>query len=237
MKIQTKALVINTVKYGEKSLIVRCFTRSSGPVSYLIKNAYPTGKNKKLQASLFQPLALLELTATHKNTGKLEYLSEARLTYFPKTLQTQIEKSSVLIFLTEVLNNCLKNEDLHPELFDYLEARLIAFDAASQDADFHLKLMAGLTKYLGFYPDWDTEGPYFNLQQGKMDAVFLEGQCLTEEETQNFMTAFSTSATVKFQTQKQRNNALETLLKYYSLFVAGFAYPKSVAVLREIFRR
>lgn len=237
MKIQTRALVIHSLKYGDNSLIVRCFTRDYGPVSYLLKNILSGGKNKKIRASLFQPLAILELTATHKNKGTLEYLSEARIAYFPQTLYTQMSKSSVLVFLTEVLNSCLKNESVQPEMFDYVVSQLTAFDQAPLQPDFHLTFLAELSKYLGFYPDFEGHSPYFNLLEGQLTPFFTSPYCLNEEETQNFRTVFGVSEGVKFKNHQQRNETLEALLKYYSLYVAGFSYPKSVSILREIFTR
>lgn len=237
MKIQTQAIVIHYLKYGDSCLIVRCFTRDYGPVSYLLKNIFSGSKNKKIRASLFQPLSILELIATHKNKGSLEYLSEARLAYFPKTLYTQMSKSSVLVFLTEVLNTCLRDESTQPELFDYLVGKLSEFDQNTFDPDFHLLLLSELTKYFGFYPDFEGQGNYFNLLEGQMSTVYIAPNCLNHEETENFKIIFKNSKEVKFQNHKQRNETLELLLKYYNLHLVGFSYPKSVSVLREIFTR
>ena len=71
MQVKTKALVISALKYQEKSLIVKCFTRTDGVKSYFVPNAFSSRKNQQ-KIAYFQPLTLLEIEATHKNQGKLE---------------------------------------------------------------------------------------------------------------------------------------------------------------------
>ena len=55
MLIKTKAIVISSVKYNDKSLIVKCLTREEGVQTYFIQNAF-TGKNNKQKKVFFQPL-------------------------------------------------------------------------------------------------------------------------------------------------------------------------------------
>ena len=54
MHIKTKAIVISTVKFQEKSLIIKCFTQSNGVKSYFVNNAF-TGKNNKQKIDILIP--------------------------------------------------------------------------------------------------------------------------------------------------------------------------------------
>jgi len=45
MLVKTKAIVISSLKYQEKSLIVKCFTQNDGLKSYFVQSAY-SGKNR-----------------------------------------------------------------------------------------------------------------------------------------------------------------------------------------------
>ena len=78
MQIKTKAIVISTHKFQEKSLIVKCFTQSNGIKSYFVNNAF-TGKNNKQKKAFFQPLMQLEIEAVHKNKGTLERFKEVKI--------------------------------------------------------------------------------------------------------------------------------------------------------------
>ena len=44
MLVKTKAIVLSSLKFQEKSLIVKCFTESDGLKSYFVPSAY---SNKK----------------------------------------------------------------------------------------------------------------------------------------------------------------------------------------------
>ena len=55
MLVTTEALVLSKTNYSETSLIVRCYTRSDGIKSYIVKSAKQGRKGNKTTA-LFQPL-------------------------------------------------------------------------------------------------------------------------------------------------------------------------------------
>lgn len=65
MLVSTKAIVLSAVKYGDSSLIVKCFTELSGVKSYLVKGVL-SAKRGKIKPAYFQPLSQLEVVANHK---------------------------------------------------------------------------------------------------------------------------------------------------------------------------
>jgi DNA repair protein RecO (recombination protein O) len=78
--IKTKAIVLSSIKFQEKSLIVKCFTESDGLKSYFVQSAYSNKKaNQKI--AYFQPLTMIEIEANHKNKGTLEHFKEIRLAH------------------------------------------------------------------------------------------------------------------------------------------------------------
>ena len=60
----TKGIVLSALKYGDTSLIVKCFTEQDGVKSYLIRGVLKSKKGK-LKPAYFQPLTQLLLTANH----------------------------------------------------------------------------------------------------------------------------------------------------------------------------
>ena len=78
MLIKTKAMVISALRYQEKSLIVKCFTESAGLKSYYVRDAFSSRKSSQ-KTVYFRPLNILEIEASHKNKGTLEYFKEVRL--------------------------------------------------------------------------------------------------------------------------------------------------------------
>ena len=55
MQVSTKAIVLTAIKYGDSSLIVRCYTEQSGSKSYLLRGVLKSKKGK-LRPAYFQPL-------------------------------------------------------------------------------------------------------------------------------------------------------------------------------------
>jgi DNA repair protein RecO (recombination protein O) len=70
MLIKTRAIVISSLKYQEKSLIVKCFTLSDGLKSYFVRDAFSSKKSNQ-KIAYFQPLSILEIEDVHKNKGTL----------------------------------------------------------------------------------------------------------------------------------------------------------------------
>ncbi|MFL2636648.1 MAG: recombination protein O N-terminal domain-containing protein [Flavobacteriaceae bacterium] len=66
MLVSTESISLNYVKYSETSIIVKCYTKSDGIKSYLLKGIR-SPKKKSLNIGLFQPLTILEIDANHKN--------------------------------------------------------------------------------------------------------------------------------------------------------------------------
>lgn len=236
MLIKTRAVVLSVVKYQEKSLIVTCFTQLSGVKSYYIRNAFSKGKGAQNNA-YFRPLTLLEVEAQHKNKGGLEYIKELKLAHPYQTIYNDFYKNSMGTFVSEMLYNLIKEQEPNEPLFEYLETALLWFDHQEEASNFHLIVLLGVTKYLGFYPDSaDIELPYFNPVAGHFNALFERGS-FESEETHLFkrLLEHNFQSDQKIFNGKERNELLGLLLRYYELHISGFRKPKSLAVLKEIF--
>lgn len=238
MLITTKGIVFSALKYGEADLIVKCFTEKSGLKTYLLRGILKSKKGK-LKTSLFQPLTQLEIVANHKDKGTLEYMREAKLLQPYQSLHTQILKSTVVMFLSEVLRNAVKEEEPNEPLFQFLETSLSWFDMHDNTANFHLFFLLKLTKYLGFYPDESfSDEPVFNLIDGTFQATETNNECVYDENVgilkQLLGTDFDGLSAVKLN-QTSRSRFLQMLLNYYEIHLQGFKKPKSLTVLNEIY--
>ncbi len=238
MLITTKAIVFSALKYGEADLIVRCFTEKSGLKTYMLRGVLKSKKGK-FRASLFQPLTQLEIVANHKEKGTMEYLREAKILYPYDTLHTNMIKSSVVLFLSEVLRDSVQEEEANPGLYEFLQTTLLWFDKNNQMSNFHLLFLLKLTRYLGFYPGASgEERNTFNLLDGTFQAVETNNYCIGGENLQILEqllgTDFDGLSAIKLN-QKSRSRFLQMLLQYYELHLQGFRKPKSLTVLNEIY--
>ena len=238
MQVQTNALILSSIKFGDTSLIVKCFTEQFGIKSYLLKGIL-SAKRGKLKAAYFQSLMQLELTANHNNKGNLNSIKEVQVNYAYNTLHTYIVKQSIGIFLAEMLVNAIREEEANKGMYSYISTSLQWLDLHDEIASFHLIFLLNLTKYLGFYPDeLGAEKPYFNLAEGQ----FFESTPLQDFISGSHLDLFRMflgtnfgSVIDKSLNKYARQRMLEILVRYYELHLIDFKKPKSIQVLKELF--
>ena len=240
MLVKTKAIVISTLKYQEKSLIVKCFTQSHGLKTYFVRDAFSSRKSSRslnTKIGYFQPLTILEIEAIHKNKGTLENFKEIKIATPFQTLHSDVFKSTIVLFLSEILHHSIHEEEKNELLFTFLETALHWLDNHTETANFHLILMLEITKYLGFYPDISSiEFSFFDTKEGVFKP-FQELGSLTEHETN----LFKKLILLKFDTDQktfhviERQILLNLLVDYYTFHLEGFRKPKSLEVLKEVF--
>mgnify|MGYP003655907365 CR=1 FL=1 len=124
MLVKTKAIVISSIKFQEKSLIVKCFTQSHGLKSYFVRDAF-SGRKSNQKIAYFQPLSILEIEAVHKNKGTLENFKEIKLSTPFQTIHSDIYKSTIVIFISEILYHSIHEEEKNDSLFSFLETALL----------------------------------------------------------------------------------------------------------------
>jgi len=237
MLVSTKAIVISKIKYNDNDLIVKCYTASCGVKSYVIKNALKSKKGK-LKPAYFQLLTLLEIEAEHKDNRSLHYFKEVRLYKSYESLHTNIFKSTVLLFLAEVLSMILNEEEANPTLFEYLETTLLWFDTVEKTGTFHQQFLMGLTKFLGINPD-TTNGylPYFNLENGNFQ-LQNGAHCVTGSKLELLKpflgTKFDTTLNQELNSL-QKHELLNMILDYFKLHLHAFKHPRSLTVLNQVY--
>jgi DNA repair protein RecO (recombination protein O) len=236
MIVQTKAIVLRIIKFQDTSLIVKCYTEQ-GLKSYLLKGVLGSRKGK-LKTAYFQPLNLLEIVANHNDKGTLNSIREVRLSYAYTSISNDVVKQSIALFLAEVLNFSLQEEEVNISLFKFLESSFQYLDGHEKIANFHLFFLLNLTKYLGFYPQIkNLDYAYFNLQEG----LFETRNTLTSIQDKKIM-IFKALLGINFddmQTLKlnkmQRQQLLEVLISYFELHLPGFKNLKSLPILQSVF--
>jgi len=236
MQVKTKAIVISTLKFQEKSLLVTCYTASDGIKKYMVHNVFSSKKSNQ-KIAYFQPLTILEVEAFHKNKNTLEYFKEIRLAHPFHSIPNSILKSTIAIFLSEILYHSIKEEEQNINLFAFLETALLWLDTHEINANFHIIFMLELTKFFGFYPDENTINfPFFDKREGYF-VPYQTTDALNEAESSLFkkIIGLKWDATSNNLTSNERYSLLKILLDYYAQHLEGFKKPKSLEVLKEVF--
>lgn len=238
MLVATNAIVISAIKYGESDLIAKLFTETQGVKTYMLRGVLKSKKGK-LRISFFQPLMQLQIEAYHKNKGTLERIKDAKVIVHYQTLHTDIIKSSLVLFLSEILKNVIQEEEANPELYQYLASSFQYLDTTENYTNFHILFLLKLLMYLGCYPDDSAiELPYFNLADGlfqdEITTIYCEKGSVVTTLKQFFGINFDDAHHIKL-SKDERSGALNLLLLYYKLHLHGFKKPKSLEVLQQLF--
>lgn len=237
----TKGIVLHSLKYSETSIIVKIYTEVFGIQSYLVRGIRKSGS--KIKAGLFQPLTLLDLEVYHKENASLQSIREVRVAIPYLTIPTDIRKSSVTIFINELIYKSIREEEPNPVMFGFLWESCLALDEADNGlADFHIRFAIRMMHPLGIFPhlNHSDQNRFFNLREGLFQAVVPEfPEFLDAEESKRlgrYLSPQGEGGALHYPLGKrERDEALEWILSYYRLHLPGFKGLKSLKVLQEVF--
>ena len=237
---KTRGIVLHTLPYGDKYLIVAIYTELFGRVGYLITPAR-RGKGGVAQA-LLMPLSLLDLEVEHRNDRDLQRIREARSLSLPTALQTHPVKNAEALFLAEILYRVIREKESDPPLFHFLFDAVRHLETADAGiANFHLTFLFRLAVYLGIRPNRETyvEGRYFDLLEGIFtEEVPLHGRYLNADDSRVMARltkmTFANMSLFAF-SHTERSAILGHVLDFYRLHLPGFPELKSLEVLRALF--
>ena len=238
MLTKTEAIVLHALKYGEKQMIVDMFTREHGRLSFIV--SLPRSERSKLKKQYLQPLTLLQIEADIRLQAQLQKLRDVGLLQPLPSLLSHAEKLSVGLFISEFLYHALKGEQRNELLFDYVRGSLEWLDGTQGPvANFHLVFLMRLSRFLGFYPNLEDEGDYFDLR----GAVFtgqppLHRDFLLPQESTHIRLLmrmdYSTMHLFRL-SRPERARILEILLLYYRLHLPAFPELRSLSVLKDLY--
>lgn len=162
-----QGIVLQGIRYGDTSLIVKVFTRNFGLRSYMVKGAF--NRNAKNRAALFQNLHLINyIEAGRPNKGTLGYLKDVQLATVYQSIPFVMNKSAILMYISELLTKTITEQEQNEALYDFIVRSLQWLDLVEQDyANFPLFFTLELTRHLGFYPkDNHAHGFCFDMMEG-----------------------------------------------------------------------
>lgn len=210
-----------------------------GVVSYLLRGVM-TSKKGNSKVAYFQLLSQLQIEENYRENQSLQSIKNVRLDYNYTSLHTNVFKSSIVMFLAEVLASVLREEEKNLQLYNYIETTFRWLDVKEEFSNFHLLFLLNLTKHLGFYPDTsEINQMYFNLNNGlfepkKENVYSVSGNNLTVLK-QLLGINFDELDNIKLNSN-QRQSFLTMLLLYFELHLGSFKKPKSLQIFNQVFK-
>lgn len=234
-----QAIVLQTVKYGETSRVLKCYTDLFGLQSYMVNGV--NGKKAVVKPGMMLPLTNLTLIATQKGRGTLERIKEARVSVTHEQLYTDPVRNALALFVAEVLTKCLKTEQGDRDKFDFVSAFCRYLDMSPViPAHVPQFFLVELSRHLGFYP----QAPMHN-QAVYFDS--MEGCFCSQKPLHPYYFDVESSAALHHLLQKWddvenlkiprnvRKLLMRDLLIFYRTHVTDFGQIKSIEVFEEVF--
>jgi len=226
---KTRGLALSYIRYRESSIIAKIYTELFGIQSYII-NGVRSSSSKTNRIALFQPLTLLDLVVYHKGKqDNVHRISEMKCYHPFASLPYDVTKSSLALFVTEILGKTLKEEEANEPLFEFLEHSVLYLDEADKGFEnFHIQFLLQLASYLGFgiehLQDLETEIKNHHYPQ-LADKAELE---TTEQLLQN---GYGIPVLLS---RKRRISILEKVLFFYKIHIDQLGEIRSLEVLQEV---
>lgn len=236
MRISDKAILLQSIKHGDKKYILKLYTLQNGLVTAFA--AVGSSPKSKIKTSALLPLNLLDVELVIKQNSEVHQLNEVSCYYVTTTIHTSLFKLSIAQFINETLIKSLKEQSANKYLFEFIETCIQFLNTNETNfTNLHLYFLSELTKYLGIEPqnNYDSHNCYFDCREGQFSnynlafplGLNLEESILLSE----FLKINSLKVTI---THFQRQQLLTGLLAYYLIHIPNFGNLKSVAVLQEV---
>ncbi len=226
------------VRYNESDLIVKCYTKSHGILSFIVKGVLKS-KRGRFKPSFFQVFSLLSVHCQIKNKDQLNYFKDVQPSEHLTSLQSNIYKGTLAMFIAEIVKSVIYEEEQNEELYTFLKNSILWLNNSDNFSNFHLTFLTKLTSYIGFYPSLKNEDgeTFFSLRDGHFlpyedkfclnadySSILKQLICMDANDYQNLNVD-----------KHQRRKMLEILLHYYELHIENFKIPKSFDVLKRVF--
>ena len=239
MIIETRGIILRTVKYSETSVIADIYTEGAGLRAYIISGVRT--QRSKVSMGLLQVMSLVDIVA-YNAQGKLNRIKDIHAAHPYTTLPFDIRRSSIGIFMAEVTRRTIRESEENEELFVFLFDIFKYLDETRERfTNLHLSFLLELSGHLGFRPDENeyTAGCVFDLKNGVFTQQAVgHSHFLTENLTQILWGLLSTpwnqSHLVEI-TNIERRQLIDELLKFYQFHLDNFPDINSFKILQEIF--
>jgi DNA repair protein RecO (recombination protein O) len=237
----SRGIIFRIVKYGESSIICDIYTEEKGLRSFIASGVRNSGKRNR--SAVYRPLNLIELVAPEiEEADKLSRIKEASLYYHFNSIDQHVVKSSIALFMLEVVRNTVRERNPDPEMFHFIEEWIIWLDNVPKTSPLTVvKFMLELAGTAGFEPlnNYSASNKYFDLQEGMFKSAFDANHHFMDDEISHLsshLMGMSRENLSEIRVDKfVRERLYEHWIQYYRLHLAGFRDIKSLDVLKTIF--
>ena len=241
MDDKIQGFVLQSIRYGDTSLVVKVYTLNGGLQSYMVKGV--RGKASRNRAAFFQPMTFLRFVQSGKpSQSGLAYLKDPEVLYAYQSVPLVMNKSAILMYLSELLSHTLTQQERNDGLYQFVYQSMVWLDLVEAGyANFPLYFTLELSRFLGFYPQSNYhEHAYFDMMEGQFVSSipphpYYFGQGESRMLSQLLNRGIDDLASLAM-TGLQRNALLDGIITFMRLHAPVLKGLQSHEVLKEVLR-
>ena len=236
-----RGVVLNTIKYGDKGLVVQMLTSSHGRQSFMVQGLGSRGGRSGSRAALYQPLFALDFEGLESSKMQMHRFAEVHAGIVLRSIPFDVKKSTIALFMAEVLHRLVKESEANEMLFDFVWGSIEALDVADEGvANFHLWFLSNLCRFLGFSPGNEymadgwfdmAEGLYVGVEPPKRLAMSPQNAQILRDMLECDVRYLGEVGL----NRAQRVEFLDALLAYYAYHLDTINSVQSIKILQEVF--
>ncbi len=222
MYINTECIILNTVPYTDNKIIIHCYSDKKGKVSFM---HYRAKGKRKSNTPYFYPFALMDVQFRDNDKKNLHTIHSSQHSEIHQSILTNPYKRSFALFLADFTHTIVREEEANTHLFQFIKTFISLLDAVKENyALYHLKYIIDISRYTGFFPDFDDPDPsemhnIFSMQQ--MEQIKAINATPYDELNQVHIS------------RTDVRSLLDVLIRFYELHFPEFKAPESLYVFRE----
>ena len=235
-----RGIVLHTLKYGDTSMVAYLLTDVGGRRSYMVQGVRSrSGRGSKL--ALFQPMFPVEFEGLESPRQQMDRFKEVRAGFVLQSLPFDVRKSTMALFMAEVLYRLVRESEPNRPLFDFVWGSAEALDAMDEGVpNFHLWFLANLSRFLGFCPGNDySAGDWFDIREGLYTKTRPQHvSFMTQECTRILRDMMECDVRCLAEiglNRTQRVEFLNAVLVYFGYHLDAISAVQSVRILKEVF--
>lgn len=237
---KARGIVLHTIKYGDSSAIAYLFTDVLGRMSYMVQGIR-SKRGRGNKAALLQPMFLVEFEGVEQPHAQMHRIREMRSLRPLMSVPFDVRKSTISMFMAEVLYRLIREVEANEPLFDFLCEAVLKLDAMQEGiANYHLWFLVRLSAYLGFYPGNEyIENGCFDIRGGLFTPSMPAHRIGMNEACARLLgTLMECEADALAEiplSRARRTEFLEAMLSFFGYHFDSIHSVRSISILREVF--
>jgi len=222
-----EVFLLSYTKYGDHDAVLHCFCRENGFESFFAKGIYAPRNKKK--AFLFPLNELLLYTSDKKKNIQNVLKIEQKNT---ESFSSDVRKSSILFFISDLLNQVLRNENQNVGI--YSEISIFLSQLQIDNFQSHLIFIFRLLKQQGLQPLF-SDKTYLNPETGNFEDVEVH-HFFNKTISDIWKDLITTQDPYSIKLSRmEKQNFLDSILIYFHYHFTDFREPRSLDIIKEIF--